>query len=160
MEIQGEPLSQEFLNFSGQSTWTSCNKSEFFIYFELLCVREPPLQEYLNFRGPSHELLAKCLFRPCLFVLFSYMKNTPCSSWTASSFHFELLCYFYFNFTFLFFSKDLFHVNYLFCKIIVIGLCRFVYRKMHPPPGSTLDPRSATMQTIAQSLRPWSRSAQ
>ena len=26
MEIQGEPLSQEFLNFSGQSTWTSSKK--------------------------------------------------------------------------------------------------------------------------------------
>ena len=33
MEIQGEPLSQEFLNFPGQSTWTSFNKPFKLLFF-------------------------------------------------------------------------------------------------------------------------------
>jgi len=33
MEIQGDPLSQEFLNFPGQSTWTSVNKPFKFLFF-------------------------------------------------------------------------------------------------------------------------------
>ena len=33
MKIHGEPLSQEFLDFPGQSTWTSVNKPFKFLFF-------------------------------------------------------------------------------------------------------------------------------
>ena len=33
IEIQGEPLSQEFLNFPGKSTWTSLNKPFKLLFF-------------------------------------------------------------------------------------------------------------------------------
>ena len=115
MEIQGEPVSQEFLNFAGQSTWTSFNKpfKPFVFYSYILIwnafrvVVELPAIFTLNFcyvflfnlshknfwtfSGRALELLAKKLFSLCFFILFFHTKCTLCSTWTSGSYHSELL---------------------------------------------------------------------
>lgn len=66
MEIQGEPLSQEFLKFPGQSTWTSGNKLFKLLFF---------YTSILTWNAFLAVLELLTVFTTNFYHIFVYMSN-------------------------------------------------------------------------------------
>ena len=115
LKIQGEPLSQGFLNLPGQSTWTSFNKHFKLLFFytfysHLECIPCTSCtsrcftlnfchiflfnlshKNFWTFSGRALELLATNFLDFSFYSFFSHTKCTPQSKWTCDSYQTGLL---------------------------------------------------------------------
>ena len=131
MEIQGEPLLQEFLNFYGHITWTSFNKpfkllffytfiltwNEFLAVLELLVVFTMNFCRIFVYTSNYTQLEVGHFF--CHFKTCNWRSNVPQYKFrtmhagareliaTNLSFflYFKFLCYFNFNFLVIFLER-------------------------------------------------------